>query len=207
MNKYKKLILTEADTKPPKTLDAHVNAIFEADSDMKEILERDISDEEKIKEYNQRLRSSLIHYNKYVKEPIGEKVPDLIEAQINEILPPSLKNKGELMITHLKNSSVQWTKEGELIFNGEPIKGSNIVSLVNDVLRKSKTRIPPQGWEQFAQLLRNSNIPQEFLANKTRYAVKREEMDLSDDEDMVEDSRPEWLIKQYEDKHLNPYDI
>lgn len=213
MSKFKKLLVLE-EAKTPKTLDANLNAVQDADDKLKEILNKShASDAEKMKEYNQGLRSSLIHYNKFKDTPTQEAPKDVIEAELKETLPPSLKTKGELMLQHLKKSGVvRWMDNGELIFDGEPVKGSNIASLVSDVLRRSKSRTPPQGWEQFSRLLAETNIPQEFIGNKNRYAVqhKRKRIEDSEDseyEDTFEDTRPQWLKQKYQEKGLEPHDL
>ena len=57
---------------------------------------------------------------------------------------------------HLKRD-ITWTARGELIHEGVPVVGSNVVDLVNDLLRKSKTA--PTGWQPFARQLRAINLP------------------------------------------------
>jgi hypothetical protein len=53
-----------------------------------------------------------------------------------------------------------WNEKGELKYNGETVQGSNLVDLVNDVLRKRKY-FNPQGWETFGEALREANVPQD----------------------------------------------
>jgi hypothetical protein len=42
--------------------------------------------------------------------------------------------------------NISWSEKGELKYKGETVRGSNVVDLVNDVLRKRKY-FNPQGWE------------------------------------------------------------
>jgi hypothetical protein len=44
----------------------------------------------------------------------------------------------------------------------ETVQGSNLVDLVNDVLRKRKY-FNPQGWETFGEALREANVPQDLI--------------------------------------------
>jgi hypothetical protein len=44
--------------------------------------------------------------------------------------------------------NIDWSEKGELKYKGETVRGSNMVDLVNDVLRKRKY-FNPQGWETF----------------------------------------------------------
>jgi hypothetical protein len=47
----------------------------------------------------------------------------------------------------LKSSpDISWNEKGELKYKGETVQGSNVVDLVNGVLRKRKY-FNPQGWE------------------------------------------------------------
>ena len=51
---------------------------------------------------------------------------------------------------------------------GKPVAGSNIIDLVNDVLRQRKDT-EPRGWEHFAEVLRDMNVPQDFVGSKKRW--------------------------------------
>ena len=73
-----------------------------------------------------------------------------------------------------------WTERGELIFGGEVIKGSNIVDLVNDVLRNRKTFDHPHGWGQFARALRGSNVPRDLVGNRGLWDWMHRESATSD---------------------------
>jgi hypothetical protein len=50
---------------------------------------------------------------------------------------------------------ISWNEKGELKYKGETVQGSNVVDLVNDVLRKRKY-FNPQGWETFGEALREA---------------------------------------------------
>ena len=45
---------------------------------------------------------------------------------------------------------ISCSDKGELTYKGETIRGSNVVDLVNNVLRKRKY-FNPQGWETFGE--------------------------------------------------------
>ena len=62
--------------------------------------------------------------------------------------------------------NISWTARGELIHEGAPVAGSNVVDIVNDLLRKRKT--DPTGWQPFARQLRSMNLPMEFVGNVAR---------------------------------------
>jgi hypothetical protein len=56
---------------------------------------------------------------------------------------------------------ISWNEKGELKYKGETVQGSNVVDLVNGVLRKRKY-FNPQGWETFGEALREANVPQDW---------------------------------------------
>ena len=51
---------------------------------------------------------------------------------------------------------------------GKSIPGSNIIDLVNDVIRHRKGS-EPTGWQAFAEGLRDINIPQDVIGNRERW--------------------------------------
>ena len=58
-----------------------------------------------------------------------------------------MKTKAELLVRKMKaDPNIAWSDKGELTYRGETVRGSNVVDLVNDVLRKRKY-LNPQGWE------------------------------------------------------------
>ena len=64
-------------------------------------------------------------------------------------------------------STVDWNDRREFVHNGEVVTGSNIVDLVNDVLRK-KIHIVPVGWKRFANQLKRLNISMDLIDNSDR---------------------------------------
>ena len=70
---------------------------------------------------------------------------DAIEEEILE----TMKTKTELLVRKMKaDPNISWREKGELTYKGKTVRGSNVVDLVNDVLRKGKY-FNPQGWETF----------------------------------------------------------
>ena len=73
-------------------------------------------------------------------------VSSLLESEIVESAPKTMKKRVRLLLEKLKaDSTTQWNERGEFVYNGVPIRGSNMVDLVNDVLRKGKAS-SPVGW-------------------------------------------------------------
>ena len=84
-----------------------------------------------------------------------------------DTVPKTMQAKARRLMEHLKRD-IAWTARGELIHEGVPVAGSNVVDLVNDLLRKRKT--DPTGWQPFARQLRAMNLPMELVGNVARRA-------------------------------------
>ena len=88
-----------------------------------------------------------------------------IEADVVDTVPKTMQGKARRLMERLKRN-MSWTARGELIHEGVPVAGSNVVDLVNDLLRKRKT--DPTGWQPFARHLRAMNLPIELVGNVAR---------------------------------------
>ena len=85
--------------------------------------------------------------------------------------PKTMQAKARRLMEHLKRD-ISWTARGELIHEGVPVAGSNVMDLVNDLLHKRKT--DPTGWQPFARQLRAINLPMELVGNVARRAYIRQ---------------------------------
>ena len=56
-----------------------------------------------------------------------------IEADVVDTVPKTMQVKARRLMDHLKRD-IAWTARGELIHEGVPIVGSNVVDPVNDML-------------------------------------------------------------------------
>ena len=166
---------------PPPPTDTVGKKVQALDDEMKAILDRkDLDDGTKVTLYNQLLQRYNVLVDKRVKEPVrviavGKEVgtepekTSSMEADVVNTVPKSLQAKARCLMEHLKRNVV-WSDRGELIHEGVPVAGSNVVDLVHDLLRKRKTGGDPTGWQSFARQLRVINIPMELVGNATRKA-------------------------------------
>ena len=177
---------------PPPATDTLGKKVQALDDDMKTILDRtDLDDGTKVTLYNQVLQRYNVLADKYVNEPIrvvtvneSEVAPGSgsgsegavrapssgLEATVLATVPKTMQAKARRLMEHLKRD-IAWTARGELIHEGVPVVGSNVVDLVNDLLRKRKT--DPTGWQPFARQLRAINIPMALVGNVSRRAYIR----------------------------------
>ena len=70
-------------------------------------------------------------------------------------------------------TQLSWTDRCELMHSGTPVPGSNMVDLVNDVLRKRR-KSDSVGWQAFAQQLKRINLPMEMVSNVERRHYMRQ---------------------------------
>ncbi|KAK6178086.1 hypothetical protein SNE40_012917 [Patella caerulea] len=92
-----------------------------------------------------------------------------LKADILATVPKSMKTKADLLIEKLyQTPNVTWDSKGAVTIEGQPIPGSNIMDLVNDLLRKRKY-FNPIGWQVLGRALSNNNLPQDLIGNADRY--------------------------------------
>ena len=175
---------------PPPPTDTLGKKVQALDDEMMTILDRkDIDDRTKVTLYNQVLQRYNVLSDKHVKEPIrvvtvnesgtgvgaqaagaegavgAPATTSGIEADVVDTVPKTMQGKARRLMERLKRD-IAWTARGELIHEGVPVAGNNVVDLVNDLLRKRKT--DPTGWQPFARQLRAMNLPMELVGNVAR---------------------------------------
>ena len=175
---------------PPPATDTLGKKVQALDDEMKTILDRkDLDDGTKVTLYNQVLQRYNVLTDKCIKKPLrvvtvneSEVEPGSgsegavrapisgLEATVLATVPKTMQVKASRLMEHLKRD-IAWTDRGELIHEGVPVVGSNVVDLVNDLLRKRKT--DPTGWQPFARQLRAINLPMALVGNVSRRAYIR----------------------------------
>ena len=75
-----------------------------------------------------------------------------------------MQNRAKLLIQKLKDHSdiISWNDNGQLVLDGSTIPNSNIVDLVNDVMRKRKG-FNPEHSSTFAKALAKINVPEDYV--------------------------------------------
>ena len=177
---------------PPLATDTLGRKVQALDDEMKTILDRtDLDDWTKVTLYNQVLQRYNVVADKRIKEPLrvvtvnesevasesesaGTAPAPIsgLEATVLATVPKTMQAKASRLMEHLKRD-IAWTARGELIHEGVPVVGSNVVDLVNDLLRKRQTA--PTGWLPFARQLRAINLPMTLVGNVARRAYIRPE--------------------------------
>lgn len=90
-------------------------------------------------------------------------------SEILNLIPKTYSKKGESLLNLLSFSKnkIHWNNDGAVIIDNEQLPGSNIVDLINDLLRPLK-KSDPIGWETFAKALKEIKIPLCYLGNPKR---------------------------------------
>lgn len=86
-------------------------------------------------------------------------------------IPKTYSKKGEnlLNLLSLNKNKINWNESGTVIIDNEKIPGSNIVDLINDLLRPLKNNDIYIGWESLAKdPLKDIKIPLMYLGNPKR---------------------------------------
>ena len=88
------------------------------------------------------------------------------DKQIIDSVPKTVQNHAKLLIQKLKDHSdiISWSDNGQLVLEGSIVPNSNIVDLVNDVMRKRKG-FNPEHSNTFAKALAKINVPEDYLRN------------------------------------------
>ena len=121
--------------------------------------------------YEGALTTSLQFRKPKTAEPTPVTFPKTTLEDIVKSVPKAFKNKAEILAKMLMRE-LSWNDRNELIINGKPIPGSNILDLVNDVIRQRKS-FHPEGREEFTEALRRLNIPQDLVGNRGLLDVLR----------------------------------
>ena len=83
------------------------------------------------------------------------------------LLPTKAQNNTKKLMKYLRDQgNVSWTCEGEVNIDGDPLKGKNIIDLVDDVVNRTKPYSNPQ-LNPFLNAMARANIPETLVKNKT----------------------------------------
>lgn len=143
----------------------------------------DISEAEKSQLFGQTLHKFQTAHRKALNEtklslpPLSTESEMKINQRVLDSVPTTMRKKARLLLSMLQdNPNMSWNEDGTVRLYGKPVSGSNIIDLVNDVLRQRKG-IDPRGWQPFAEGLRDANVPQDFVGNKKRWEFMHRKKD------------------------------
>ena len=142
--------------------------LSDLDKQIQDILKKRMNDDEKAKLYAQALQKYVTFPNVNTMKPNVEEEPSVnsadIESKILNSVPVKRKNTAVKILDFLKQHEISWSPNKELKQNNSVIPGSDILQLINFLVR-DRTR-KPAGFEEFKQILDMKNFPQDFIKNK-----------------------------------------
>lgn len=174
----KKMILVPYDssccTTSPKTVQTPGTVISRLDEEMSNILNSNQfqDDREKWLQYRQTLQRYLNLSHQPINDKIeptssvGEEVESKItDKVILESVPKSFRGKAKLFLGYARREGKMfWNNNGEVTIDGQLVKGSNIIDIVNDAVRLRKT-FHAEGRSQVSRALRNAGVPRTAVGN------------------------------------------
>ena len=128
-----------------------------------------LTEDEKARSYSQTLQRYLTMYDKD-KTPtlstpteailegttqqapttseVGNEATANIEEELLHSVPQSFKGRAQSLLRKLKShpNDLSWNNRGELISEGKVVSGTNVIDLINDVLR-SRKNFSPRGYQ------------------------------------------------------------
>ena len=167
-------------------------SIVTLDDDMRTVLDRrDLSDDEKVRQYNQILQRYLKYHDHLRTPSLRKESTQVKEEDVVRTVPLKFRAKAENLLKRIEREpNMHWNERGEFVHDGRVIKGSNIVDLVNDVVRHRKD-FQPHGWQDFARALRRGNVPQDLVGNRRRWDWMHRDSATSDAFSTAEEGSPE----------------
>ena len=191
---------------PHHLMDPDVKALGALDEKMHDVMnESDLSEEERVKLHNQNLRRYLVYHARETEKPVlvknvkrdqsslsptEDEHLDVVEKDILESVPQTMKTRAKRLVNKIKTSNrIGWNERGELVLDDQTLPNTNMVDLVNDVLRRRKT-FEPRGWRTFTRALQEENVPQDLIGHKERWEWMQGEPSAISRSENVSESRP-----------------
>lgn len=150
-------------------------ALEELSQEMQRLLKSNAPDSTKMDQYGQMLQRYRILQSKRhpssIETPPADDKP-LEKPDILTSVPKTYQSRARMLLHHLeKKTPYSWNDKYELTHDGQVMKGTNVVDIVNDFIRNRKTTNAPFGWEAVMRSLRESNVPREAIGNDRRWSL------------------------------------
>lgn len=171
MEHAKKLMLVDPRLYRPTTKE---RTLTKLDTDIESTLNSDLPDDEKAKRYLETLHKfrAIDDFNDSSKQL--EKRND-IETEVIDSVPSTQQYKAKRLMNYFKKvPDIEWSEKGELIYRQHIIPNSHIIDLVSDILKKKTVGKNPEGWQEIVNILREANVPREFVPNAQVWKRVRE---------------------------------
>lgn len=176
---YKNLINIQNDSF--KSIQTPGDSLTRKDDEMHRVLESNLSNDEKWKKYEQLLQHYLfyknprkdtllsnIESNEYEQNNITGKEYGISNSKIISSLPKTFQKIGSNLLDFIRTTrnvhEITWDDKGVVKVDNEDITDSNIIDLINDLVRNRKSFNSIGRWK-FIRVLWEMGVPQAFIGN------------------------------------------
>lgn len=163
-------------SRPTSLYDPKIEKMNVIEKELGEILHSPMNIHEKRTKYQDILQTLLDLKDKFTQDnPHAFRNEDPTQEEeylkdfksvLETVLPLTGKNKGIALYETLKDE-LAWDTKGQIVIDGQPVIGSNIVDLISDLVKNWK-RGPITGWPIIKQKLRTINFPRSLILNQNR---------------------------------------
>lgn len=187
-----KQLKSQEPAKKDTTIFSHPNVerVHELDNEMRVVLnDTSVSDFDKAMQYGEKLQSYLNNYRTALTTPktdalIGTlskktETTDGVQSaeekketfstfdKILSNVPKSYLSKGRRLVDFLRNNTnIKLDNDGRIVYKGEILRNSNIVTVVDDLIRVRKPRSDAEVIDVFRDVLAAEGYPMTALAKK-----------------------------------------
>ena len=147
--------------------------LSDLDKQIQDILKKKINEDEKAKLYVQILQKYVTFPNVNTIKPNLEEEEEKkentensadIESKILDSVPVKHKITAAKILDFFKQHNISWNQNKELKQNNNFIHGSDIIQLVNYLLRDRARK--PVAFNEFKEILNMKHFPHDFIKNK-----------------------------------------
>jgi hypothetical protein len=149
--------------------DEPIEQLSSLDSELHRILkDTTLPSDQKAKLYNQALERFSVLRHKHI-DPLPKVLID--EEPDHDVLsgvPKQYVNRAQALYKKVKTvPGLKWNDQGEMVYNGDRVPGSNIVDLIHTFVKPGRRNsIKPVGWKTFGQKLLEAGVPRTIITNK-----------------------------------------
>ena len=119
---------------------------------------------------------------------------DTLHNNILESVPKSSKTETEMLVKHLQSRPdiLKWNKDGEIIFEGRTLDGSNITDLIADSMtNRQESTTQPMFKSVFLKALSRANVPRTWIKNKSHKKYLQSYLNTVDSVDVAVNTNKE----------------
>ena len=155
-----------------------LNKMSRFNEEMKAVLENnDIDDDSKASMYSQVLSKYLSARNQYTRPtpvPIVEDEQNRLTDPTSEAIPKTYMKKARFLLDHIRKSpDMGWNSRNELLLDGQRLNNTNIIDLIDELVRPRSLR-DPRGIDEFVRALKKDNLPETLVNNRKRWLATEE---------------------------------